>query len=94
MFRGIVIRFVESVKFVYWGDDEKIWIDLYISNLLLIDLVVNIDVLFYKDLIFKCGKVKVNYFNGGKFWCMSLIIKLILVVKVFIINVVGVIVIG
>ena len=41
-----------------WGTKEKEWTDLHTSNLLLIDAAANTDVLFYKDLILKLGKVK------------------------------------
>lgn len=92
--RGIVTRLAESAKPAYWGDDEKTWTDLHTSNLLLIDPAANTDVLFYKDLILKCGKAKANYSNGGKFWCMSSTTKSTLAAKALTINAAGAIVTG
>lgn len=68
---GIVKRLAEVAAPAYWGTNEKAWTDLHLTNLLLIDPAANTDVLFYKDLILKLGKVKANYSNGQKFWAMS-----------------------
>lgn len=68
---GIVTRLAETVQPAYWGAKEKAWTDLHLTNLLLIDAAANTDVLFYKDLILKLGKVKANYATGGKTWCMN-----------------------
>ena len=91
---GIVRRLVETAKPAYWGDNEKTWTDLHTSNLLLIDPAANTDVLFYKDLILKCGKAKANYSNGGKFWCMNTNTKATLTAKALTINAAGAIVTG
>lgn len=68
---GIVKRLAETVQPAYWGIKEKAWTDLHTSNLLLIDPAANTDVLFYKDLILKLGKVKANFATGGKSWVMN-----------------------
>ncbi|WMJ78476.1 MULTISPECIES: phage major capsid protein [unclassified Sedimentibacter] len=68
---GIVTRLAETAQPAYWGTKEKDWTDLHTTNLLLIDAAANTDVLFYKDLILKLGKVKANYATGGKTWCMN-----------------------
>lgn len=91
---GIVTRLAETAKPAYWGDNEKAWTDLHTSNLLLIDPAANTDVLFYKDLILKCGKVKANYSNGEKFWAMSSNTKAVLTAKALTINAAGAIVSG
>ena len=91
---GIVKRLAETTKPSYWGESEKTWTDLHTSNLLLIDPAANTDVLFYKDLILKCGKAKSNYSNGGKFWCMSTNTKATLTAKALTINAAGAIVTG
>lgn len=91
---GIVKRLAETSKPSYWGESEKDWTDLHKSNLLLIDPTANTDVLFYKDLILKCGKAKLNYSNGGKFWCMSSNTKATLTAKALTINAAGAIVTG
>jgi len=92
--RGIVTRLAETAKPTYWGDKEKTWTDLHTSNLLLIDPVANTDVLFYKDLILKCGKAKSNYSNGEKFWCLNNNTKATLTAKALTINAAGAIVSG
>lgn len=92
--RGIVTRLAETAKPAYWGDDEKTWTDLHSSNLLLIDPAANTDVLFYKDLILKCGKAKSNYSNGEKFWCLNNNTKATLTAKALTINAAGAIVSG
>lgn len=91
---GIVKRLAETAEPAYWGDNEKAWTDLHTSNLLLIDPAANTDVLFYKDLILKLGKVKANYSNGGKFWAMSSNTKAALTAKALTINAAGAIVSG
>jgi len=91
---GILKRLAETAKPAYWGDNERTWTDLHTSNLLLIDPAANTDVLFYKDLILKCGKAKANYSNGGKFWCMSSNTKATLAAKALTINAAGAIVTG
>lgn len=68
---GIVTRLAETAKPAYWVTKEKAWTDLHSTNLLVVDPAANTDVLFYKDLILKLGKVKANYSNGQKFWTMS-----------------------
>jgi HK97 family phage major capsid protein len=91
---GIVKRLSETAKPAYWGDNEKAWTDLHTSNLLLIDPAANTDVLFYKDLILKCGKAKSNYSDGNEFWCMNRVTKANLVAKALTINAAGTIVSG
>ena len=91
---GIIKRLAETVKPAYWGDSEKAWVDLHLTNLLIINPAANTDVLFYKDLILKCGKAKANYSNGSKFWAMNTTTKATLVAKALTINAVGAIVSG
>lgn len=92
---GIVTRLAETAKPAYWGDKEKTWTDLHTNNLLLIDPAANTDVLFYKDLILKLGKVKANYaVDNRKFWAMSTNTKNILIAKALTINAAGAIVSG
>jgi len=68
---GIIKRLAEAAKPAYWGIKEKVWTDLHLTNLLLIDAAANTDTLFYKDLILKLGKVKANYAISGKSWAMN-----------------------
>lgn len=68
---GIVTRLSEKVKPSYYGDSEKEWTDLSVSNLLLIDPAADTDVKFYKDLISKLGVAKSGYSNGNRFWAMA-----------------------
>ena len=91
---GIVTRLAETVKPAYWGDNEKAWTDLHTSNLLLIDAAASTDVLFFKDLILKLGKVKANYSNGQKFWVMNTNTFATLQAKALTINAAGAIVSG
>jgi len=91
---GIIKRLAETAKPAYWGDNEKAWVDLHLTNLLLIDPAANTDTLFYKDLILKCGKAKANYSNGSKFWAMNTNTKATLVAKALTINAAGAIVSG
>lgn len=91
---GIMTRLAETAKPAYWGDNEKAWTDLHISNLLLIDAAATTDTLFYKDLITKLGKAKANYSNGQKFWTMNTNTFAALQAKALTINAAGVIVSG
>ena len=91
---GIITRLAEIAEPAYYGDNEKAWTDLHVSNLLLIDPAANTDVLFYKDLILKLGKVKANYSNGAKFWAMSSNTFATLQAKALTINAAGAIVSG
>jgi HK97 family phage major capsid protein len=91
---GIVTRLAETAKPAYWGDNEKSWTDLHVTNLLLIDAAANTDVTFYKDLILKCGKVKANYSNGSKFWALNSNTLATLKAKALTINAAGAIVSG
>lgn len=91
---GIVTRLAETVKPAYWGLNEKTWTDLHLTNLLLIDPAADTDLLFYKDLILKLGKVKANYSTGGKFWAMSSNTFATLQAKALTINAAGAIVSG
>ncbi|HYE11361.1 MAG TPA: phage major capsid protein [Patescibacteria group bacterium] len=91
---GIVTRLAETAKPAYWGTKEKAWTDLHLTNLLLIDPAANTDLLFYKDLILKCGKVKANYSNGSKFWALSSNTLATLKAKALTINAAGAIVSG
>jgi HK97 family phage major capsid protein len=91
---GIIKRLAETAEPAYWGDNEKAWSDLHTSNLLLIDPEADTDVLFYKDLILKCGKVKANYSNGEKFWAMNTNTRAALTAKALTINAAGAIVSG
>lgn len=91
---GIITRLAETAKPAYWGDSEKAWTDLHLTNLLLIDAAANTDTLFYKDLILKLGKVKANYSNGEKFWAMNDKTYATLLAKALTINAAGAIVSG
>jgi HK97 family phage major capsid protein len=91
---GIVTRLAEVAQPAYWGDNEPAWTNLSASNLLLVDPTANTDVLFYKDLILKCGKVKANYSNGQKFWTMNSNTFATLQAKALTINAAGAIVSG
>lgn len=91
---GIVTRLAETAKPAYWGDNERAWTDLHLTNLLLIDPAANTDTLFYKDLILKLGVVKANYSDGSKFWAMSSNTFATLQAKALTINAAGAIVSG
>lgn len=91
---GVATRLAETVEPAYWGENEKPWTDLHISNVLKFDSSSMAADVFFAALILKLGVAKPNYSDGGLFWVMNRATKIAIMSKAVTLNAAGAIVAG